>query len=393
MMFLGMLGVLISNFLIMQGYYISEQEIFGYDNGAFLVYSLWVLYSIIIIFFLLRLNRHSFLSDFCRPIGSYRMDVIVFYIVIIIPLVFTIYNGLINSFPLLNNQDRYQYWSSQSNLFATFYGQLFLSSFLAGFLYDRSKKSSVLFLISILLLQLLFANKFSALLFSLFLFYTTILLTKPSSLSWRSLVYILFLTLLLLSFSLYLVSSLVYYDSFQEYQIVEKILERLVLQGHVFWGVVSKVGLFNFSTNDFFHEILSAIGHGNGELYGMQKLMVLVGGDVGWQRIEQGADFTMAYPATIYYFSGVIGIFFVQFFYISFYVLILFLIKHAIRNGYILLLIPLGKILISTIGFFGIGNLELLISIKTFFFWFLYLCFLFIYQIALKKRYVYRFKF
>lgn len=375
----GMVSVLFSNILIESGSYVTEQEKFGFYNGSTVIYFSWVVYTICLIYIFSLLYR-----PLCYNYYEYkwlknknRFDFIFLRGLCFFAIACVLFMGLTHGFPLLHGVDRFVYWSRQDYIFEFIYGQLFLISFLLGWLYHSDRKFSVTLFFIVMVLHILFSNKFSAIALSLFMFFLPWFFRGFGYFRIKIYVKIVFLLLMVFVPFLYMVYTVIYgVDGLEEF--IDKVLSRIVLQGHMFWGTINLHDSFLFFNSEhFFNEVLGAYGANDG-YYGMQNLMVEVSGEIGKRRIEQGADFTMAYPAVVYNFSGLFGIYVAQFLLVGFFSVIIFLTVKCIRNLYVLCLVPLGKIIIDIVGFFGIGDLELIVGYK---FLFYFAVFVFLYMI------------
>lgn len=386
MIFFGMFGVLISSVLIETGSYISEQERFGFNNGSTLIYFSWILFSFLMVC-LVSLLYKPLDSDHKGQFLKYnknRFDFVLLRTICALIIFIVVAWGIKTGFPLLSGMDRFVYWSTKNYFFEFLYGQLFLISFFLGWLYFSNKVFSVFLFSVVLVTHALFSNKFSAIIFSLYLYFLPWFFFGVVPLRFKQYFKILFLLFIIITPLLYFVYATVY-DVGSPVEFFLKISERAVLQGHVFWGAINLHDeKFFFDSSALTNEILGSYGFSDG-YYGMKKLMVEISGEIGQRRIDQGADFTMAYPAVIYNFSGIIGIFLAQAFFLLLFSFLIFSAVHCMKKLYILCLIPIVKIVIDFIGFFGIGNIDLIFGYKNFFYLFLFISlYLFYYVLSIQ---------
>jgi hypothetical protein len=365
MIFFGMFGVLVSNVLIETGGYISEQERFGFYNSSTLIYTSWALFSLLAVYLIsqlyrpLRANDHDQLLKYNKN----RFDFVLLRSACALTVFTVVVWGIKAGFPLLGGIDRFIYWSTKNHLFEFIYGQFFLISFFLGWLYFSNKLFSILLFSTVLLTHVLFSNKFSGIVFSLYLYFLPWFLFGMVSLRLKQYVKIFSLLAMLFIPFLYFIYFTVYGVA-NPVEFFFKVSERAVLQGHVFWGTINlHDNLFFFDSSILTNELLGSYGFSD-DHYGMRNLMVEISGKIGERRIDQGADFTMAYPAVIYNFSGIIGIFFAQAFFLLLFSFLIFSAVHCMKKLYILCLVPIVKLIIDFIGFFGIGDLDLVFGYK-----------------------------
>jgi hypothetical protein len=281
------------------------------------------------------------------------------------------------SFPLFAFADRYAYWLDKPSVFKTIYGQLYLIAFVSGVLFRYNKNLSISLVVLTMMTLLLFSNKFSAYIQCLYLYCVPVILGENLNLSGQFKFFLSFSVTMILGLTVFV--YIVIYGK-DEFSLYFSIVDRIILQGHIFWGAINLYpNCFFVDFHNFINEIMAICGMAD-ELYGMQKLMVNVSGDIGLLRISQGANFTMAYPATVYMFSGILGIYVFQIFFVLVFSFVLKLIYKNLMQNRFMCLIPLGKVFNDLCGFFGIGNIDILFGSKMLIYFLSYLFMVYLYR-------------
>jgi hypothetical protein len=355
---LGKILLILSCITIEGGSFISEQGITGYSNGATFFALAWSALSVLACFFFFKkaCKKTKFINtSHLRT----KTNSISYLTVTSIGAAWVIINGCIGlkfGFPLLGGVDRFYFWQSVPDTLKTIYGQVFLLSSILGALYAKSKKPLTRYIfICTLLIQILFGTKFSGLLFStsLFLFFYYSCSDNPIKIK-KFLLPSVFAALIT-SLIVLLQYAFIYGHGIEG--ALEEVFIRLALQAHLFWGSVNLYGTSGYPKLEILAQNLISAFSNTSEFSGMRQLMILVSGNLAYTRIEQGADYTMAYPGIVLISAGWLGVILFEVALSAYLATIAVLSALCYNKGYYIAAIPFTKLLIDIIGFYGLGNL------------------------------------
>lgn len=384
---LGKVLLILSSMTIENGAYISEQGVTGYPNGSTFYAIAWSILSIAACyFFFKKACKKTKLIDTNTP--KTKINKIPYAIVTSIASAWLLANIIIGikfGFPLLGGVDRFFFWQSIPGILKTFYGQVFILSAILGVIYAKSKKNLARNLfIGTLLIQILFGSKFSGLLSSTSLFLFFYYSCSDAKIKIKKFI----LPALIAAAT---VASIVIFQYAFVYDhgvdgAFDEVLNRFALQAHLFWGSVNLYGTSEYPKLQIFVQNLTSMYSESPEFSGMRQLMLLVSGNLAYTRIEQGADYTMAYPGIILISSGWFGVIAFEIFLSAYLAIIAVTAAHCYNKGYYIAAIPFTKLLIDIIGFYGLGNLEAILGPKPFLYVITGLISLFIYEQFKKRR-------
>lgn len=384
---LGKVLLVLSSMTIENGAYISEQGITGYPNGATFFALAWSTLSITTCYF--------FFKKACKKtklvnnqIEKKKIKPKAYIIITSIATAWVIINlstGVRFGFPLLGGVDRFYFWQNIPGILKTLYGQVFILSAVLGVVFAKSGRPLPRnIFISTLIVQILFGSKFSGLLFSaaLFLFFyyscsnAKIKIKKfllPSVIAGSGIAVIVFFQY-----------AFVYDRGIDG--ALDEILSRFALQAHLFWGSINLYQTADYPKIQILVQNLSSTFADSAEFAGMKQLMILVSGNLAYTRIEQGADYTMAYPGIILISAGWTGVILFEILLSAYLATIAVTAAHCYNKGYYLAAIPFTKLLIDLIGFYGLGNLDDIIGPKPILYIITGLVALFIYEQFKKSK-------
>lgn len=299
-----------------------------------------------------------------------------FYCIAAISLLVGLTGILIYGTPLLLKISRFQYYLIINPIFLSIIRKYYIIPFIAGYIIaiKKDNRLHLISCISILLLLvvilILYGDKFSALSIYIYLFffpYLTLNLYKRINTNPIPLKKPFFILLVTLLFFL----PLIYYHYSNEMAgsrsaVLEQVTNRIfALQGHVWWGVDSIVNSGSYYPSDQRNKELQAIISLSEPNYytGMHFLMSIISPSIISESfIRDGVNFTMGYPAIALYLFGYIGIIPFQIF-ISFIVsIIIIYLIYSITCNNIIHLILSCKLLMMTYDSLTTGNLYVLFS-------------------------------
>jgi hypothetical protein len=280
---------MISLNLIEQGEFISEQGRYGFNNGSFFIMSFFSFSSLIIYYFL----SPSFTS--IRIVKKQKR--LQFFFVSVIFLLIILYAFFIN-----NESNRFNFFS----IFETYerFGNYLSIIFIATFFYASLKEpifsTRLLYLLVAILLQFLKKSEFSGQLNIIFMYTMSEINHSNFKISLNKAIKLLSCFIVLLS--ILLVYKYYFYDNnFLNFK------NRIVLQSHLFWGVLNNTehqDLFTFSYK-FFNQIIN-INPGNpSAAYGLGELMSNQAPEIAPKFLESQVYFSGGYPAILIYYFGV----------------------------------------------------------------------------------------
>lgn len=384
---LGKVLLVLSSLTIENGAYISEQGITGYPNGATFFAIAWSALSIVsCYFFFKRACKKTKLAN--SQTVKTKIKKTPYIIITSIAAIWVITNLLIGvkfGFPLLGGTDRFYFWQSIPGVLKTLYGQVFILSAILGVVYAKSERSLVRnIFISTLLIQILFGSKFSGLLFSTALFLFFYYSCSDAKIKIKKFLLPAAIAALGIACIVFFQYAFVYNRGIDG--ALDEIFSRFALQAHLFWGSINLYQSAEYPKIQILVQNLSSTFSDSAEFAGMKQLMILVSGNLAYTRIEQGADYTMAYPGIILISAGWFGVIVFEILLSAYLATIAVTAAHCYNKGYYLAAIPFTKLLIDIIGFYGLGNLDDIIGPKPFLYVITGLISLFIYEQYKKSK-------
>ena len=285
---IGSIGVMVSLILIEYGFYITEQRVFGFQNGSFYIYSLYSYLGLIFFFILSKNNKGSFFNS-----NSKRK-------VLFLPVSLIFLAILIFSITQNPSYNRANIFDGPFKMTFVRFENIFFFIFIYSMIRKHKLKEKLIVYFFYCALMFIRGSQFGAFMIAaLWLFMSIQLDGRKINFKW----YILLFCLAVIPFIIKIYNNDIPY-----------ILSRAVLQGHVFWGTINFIqqngpeldfsGFFN-NYNDLFSEF--QMGNVN---YGFGKLMTLVSPQFGEIYLDGGVRFSAGYPAIlIYHFGNLTGLF------------------------------------------------------------------------------------
>ncbi len=278
------LFVMLSLVLIEEGFFISEQQVFGYENGSFYIY---IVYSILsLLLFRLFVIGSSGLNKYHinRKIDYFIPIAIVFSLVLI-------YSFIVNP-----NYTRFDIFNGPYNMMFVRIEGLFYFAYIYSILRTTDVKKRFFILLIFSILMFFRGSQFGAFMIAgIWYFISFVLDDKPFDR--RIMLYLFFIAMIPIAIKISL------HD-------LSFIYKRIILEGHVFWGTIN---LFfdNGVNNDFteffnnYNDISSQFQQGNLE-FGLGKLMDEISPGIAEMYLEAGVRFAAGYPAILIYHFGIL---------------------------------------------------------------------------------------
>lgn len=281
---------LISITLIENGAYISEQNVYGYNNGAFLIFYAFCLASMCVFYILskgilVKIRRSNTSKLFWVATGLFVSLLI--YVILDSP-----------------NFNRFTVFWGKGELFEKF-GNYLLYAYAACYFYsvikDDSNKRSFWYLVAYIITLLMRGEEFGGIFFAVYAFFFGFLLrlsnenaSLPKSINIRR----------ALLFSVVVVIGAVLYKYYQIPD--ERFFFRIVNQAHLFWGAINLSNQFPPAFNfDYFAQNFFKFSANSQTIeYGLGELMYAVSGDFAKTFLEEGARFSGGYPSVLIFNFG-----------------------------------------------------------------------------------------
>lgn len=278
------LSVLFSLLLIEYGMYILEQQITGYENGAFYIYYLYSLLSLILFYKLSLKNKIVFTTANSPSYNIFFPVSVVFASV----LLFSYFNN-----PFYN---RFDVFDGPYKLLFVRIEYLFNFVFLFSLFLARNfnKKLVIYFVYS--LLMFLRGSQFGAyMIASIWLFISYYLQNNKLKLNLKLALFFVLISIVPFIIKISQTDIIFFYD-------------RIVLEGHVFWGTINLVNQ-NGPNPDFsafisnYNDLMSGFQQFNSQ-YGFGKLMYEISPGYTDLYEEKNVRFAAGYPAILIYHFG-----------------------------------------------------------------------------------------
>lgn len=372
---LGQGGALFSGVLIEGGAYVSEEHVHGFPTGAtteLAFYFVGFLMVALIVFHRLMPRRQRRGAASRRLTRNWR---ILAYIAAALAISYGVLGLMINGSPLLEHIPRYGYWrTNRLPLLHPIHNQFSTLAFLMGIGWSmgvrRGERVLIASLVAAMLCYFVFeGEKFTALIVVGFSFLLPILARRISVFRDRS-------TLARAGWIVVAAGGLLgvlvvyqYATVFANRSPLAMVQERVVLQGHVWWGVER-------AAHQGALPVPPAIQRGrelaafvdprtSGGDVGMPLLMRTVApSSVVDAYLSEGVRFTMGYPAIALYLFGPYVLVVLQAIAAALTAILLaYLLRNLLRGRYLRALLGY-KIFFEVYGILTIGNLADLISYK-----------------------------
>jgi hypothetical protein len=270
------------------GLYISEQDVYGFQNGATFFYTLFSLSSIYVLY------RYSHLTSF-EKIQS--KSTLLLYFIFYAPLAITLV------YIRLTNPDvtRFNIYSDTGiwERYLNYYNVAFNVVFFYCCVKEESNRTRLIYLTSALLIEVIRLGEFGALLEFVMLYISSSIIRNNDCSKVHLLRYFLLLTFTVIIAGIYKFSN-------SSIDVLLAALNRVVLQAHLFWGVLNIEGesLVSF-LQKFFISATKFVVTRPDTSYGLGALMEAVSYDIADQFLEDGVRFSGGYPSTLIYYLGI----------------------------------------------------------------------------------------
>lgn len=315
------ISVLISLVLIENGLPIAEQQIFGYNNGSFVLFYIYSIISLCFFYYLSSKDHRlvHFPNVLIKQKNLFLIGFIIFGLVLL-------YSWIQNP-----NYTRFDIFNGPFKMLFVRIEYLFSFIFLYSLFRIKSVEKKLLIYLAYCFLMYFRGSQFGAFLIGTIWFFIAFYLeNKRLKMKWTVLFFILVAIPVVIKISS---TNLIYMG------------QRIVLQGHVFWGTVN-VLVQNGPNPDFsgfishYNDFFSGFQAGSIE-YGFGKLMHEVSPHFAIMKLKAGVRFSAGYPAILFYHFGyIIGIIFHIGFTFLFYHLLRYLVycfkyKDAVYSYFI----------------------------------------------------------
>lgn len=372
----GQFGALLSGVLIESGAYISEQQRTGFLTGATVWLCFYTTVFILVAYSLFQLfdgarNSRAFFVRY-RVLKNTR---ILTYALLLGVIVFVFIGLFINGSPLLEHRDRFSYWRFNTvPLLQPIHNQLSTLIFALGlcfpFTRSRGERNFAFFLLLITLVYfVLQGEKYTALVLVTYSFLLPILMRvfairrRRPSIKQAAIVGLvtggILIPLILYQYS----------GTFRSDTPITNLIQRVVLQGHVWWGTYDHYlnGTLPVEQNvQSAKELAALFSFRPADDTGMSYLMRVVSPeDLVARYKSQGIRFTMGYPAIGLAAFGQVGLIALQIVAAILFVAVAGLLLRSVRAARVLLAVVGYKLLFELNGVFGMGNLHELLTLKT----------------------------
>jgi hypothetical protein len=315
-LFISFFWTIFSLYYIENGAYISEQGIYGkHTNSVTRYISFYFIFIIGTFFSFSMLNKLNF--RIIKTMKNYRMIILFTDIFFIILLFIYLFLGFYKGFPLLHGINRFFYWKEVEAFHKIIYLTPILSFFI-GILYAlTNKKEYVYKLFILLLLLILFSEKFSGP-FLLTIYYimgfyiTQNILSEDNNIGFGNKFIFIYVPIIFLSFLVIVSIGYVILHNIGAEDLYDKIMERaLALQGHIWYGIDRIV----LNSNNIDYNLFFRQNNEPDSPAGLIYLMYQVGNyDFIHAMRESGIRFTNGFPAITLMSFGYIYGFIIQFF-------------------------------------------------------------------------------
>ena len=297
--YMNNLGILLSLILIENGSYISEQFLHGFDNGSFLIFSLFIFSSLVIIY-----KFNWLIIDI-----KYKSQKLLFYsitIILSIVLIFIISNNA--------GYSRFDIFKNLSPNVAKIMW-LLIDAYSLVYIYSTVREKSIFikltYLASFSFVQYLRGSQFGGFLFAVIYFIISIVLHDQFQILAKTTQR--YISKYQVSIGIVLGTIIFYFVvqfKISKLGNVFELYERMTLQGHMFWGTVNLLNeglLLRPDRNAFFSHFFTFKSQATDISYGFGFLMNQVSPIQSVKLIEQGGRFTAGYPGIIILHFGYIA--------------------------------------------------------------------------------------
>ena len=299
------LGIFVSLILIEYGMFIHEQQIFGFENGAFYIFYLFCLVSLIL-FHYLSVKKIYLVTHYLSREKR-----------IFIPI--SILFGFVLLYCIIENPNytRFDIFDGPFKMLFVRIEYIFTFAFLYTLFRTRKLNAKLFIYVLFCLLMFMRGSQFGAFMIAtIWLFIAYYLGNGKLNIKWFS----IFILLALIPFAIKISLNDILF-----------IYQRIILEGHVFWGTINlltqngpNLDFSGFINN--FNDLSSGFQQGNIE-YGFGKLMFDITPHFAEMSLDAGVRFASGYPAIlIYHFGYVVGLLFHLLFTLLFFLVIQFLI-------------------------------------------------------------------
>ena len=278
---------------IVNGGYINEQNVYGHDNGAIIIYVFHIIYSLLLIYILFKyLHIETIYPGF--KIGRFKIENQIILIAIGV-LTILIINLALSPIPLFNSEvDRFDYFrSSKFPFLRTILGDVAsFVPFIFGIYFTKKRKPAIILFSVYMIYIVLIGQKFGPLISSITYFFIPFICMHDFKIKYRSLFKVQYLLIPAAIFGVVYYSYSVYnpYKHVVGDSVVAAIFYRLLgLQSHVWWGSVEHFVYMGKPPSYQIMELADGMRH-------MMSLLAPFDVSLNYQR---GVSFTNAYPGIL----------------------------------------------------------------------------------------------
>lgn len=335
---------MVSLVLIEAGAFITEEGVFGYENGAFYIFFLFA-FSTQLFFFIfsstidMRVPSKNYLGIFLF-VSAVFMGLILYAVAKNPGL------GRFNVFAIGPVFER----------FANYFASLYVALFTYGIFKEPRLKVRILYLAVFVVIEFAKGGQFSGYFVAIVTFYAANLLQIESAsgtmghLNPRQGVWVAGL------FGLFTLSAL--YFKFSQTANLYTFLNRFILSDHLFWAAVNlqRTSGPSFDTGVFWSHFFTFQTFQQTTTYGLGQLMYAASGSLATDYLAGGARFSGGYPSILIFHFGYLLAYLMNVFFVLMFVGIMKLQMHLIRSYGVIVFILFSKLSFPFVDLFTMGE-------------------------------------
>lgn len=278
---------LISLFLIENGSYITEQDLYGYENNSSILFFIFSIISLLIFYW--GSNRINLILSRKNCKTIFFLIEFPFFLI----LLYIITNKIF--------YDRFSFFNYDGILtnILNYYNIASVAAYYYCALKEESKFKRYVYFISMITFEFLKSSEFSGQLTILYIFIISEFIANKTEINFIK------TSKYLISLIIFMIILLFYKMSFYEgYE--EQLLNRLSLQSHLFWGVLnlSSTPNFIYSISNAFKHLFNFSPGLPDSTFGLGELMYTLSGELANTFLQNGVEFAGGYPSVFIYYYG-----------------------------------------------------------------------------------------
>ncbi|MBK9521675.1 MAG: hypothetical protein IPO13_08715 [Rhodocyclaceae bacterium] len=276
--------------MIEEGAFIAEQSAVGFRNGSTLLFSLFA-YSSLFVFYKLS-NRVVIYPKKKAVVWLFSLSTLPFIGAIFYAISFNADFTRFNIFSIHPVFER----------FLNYYNFAYYALYLYCVLKEAEQRRRIYYFLVALVVTYLTGSEFGGFVSTFFVFATGELVSSKTPVSIKYKFYNIGIFCVVAFAALAYKAFRMPDDSFE-------VLNRVILQSHLFWGSVNMetpIGLINFTQN-FINHITSFPENRPTTQYGLGALMYEMSGPLADTFLEDGVRFSGGYPAILIYYFGILA--------------------------------------------------------------------------------------